>query len=683
MTRGDWRVRFAALSLIFLWACAAPRTLSMKDRPEVMGWGNVTGMRVDGQLLELETGLCLVSSNWERVYRTWKEVNRQRHRFARVDCTVTVTGRLDSVYFTKRVKALAPGVAAIDVTFEARADTVFAGAWFSVELPGEIYGGGTVRVFADTSDTVTEFRLPVTVPMADDPVELRRLREYQRTTAKRVLFVADGRQLEVSLPAATSLVMRGETRRRGSERLYVIRAYFAVLEGDATVGQTATGSFTLRATGDIDREPVTINIDPSRPGQAFDGLGGNFRLQNARTDPQVIDYNLNNLRVAWGRVEMPWRYWHPDEDIDPLEAARSGQLDDRVHRAMHMAQRLAARGIPVIVSAWRPAAWARLGEPIHDRKPGDPFGTPLQPDKMEPIIESLGDYLVFLKEAYGVEAVMFSFNESDLGIDVRQTPEEHVDLIKRLGAHMAARGLATRMLLGDTSDARPIDFLQPALADPEALRYVGAVSYHSWRGWTDDMLRSWHEAARDVNVPLLIGEGSTDAAAWRYPQIFEEPSFALHEIILYLRILAVSQPRSILQWQLTADYSLLAGGGVFGNDKEPLRPMQRFWNLKQLASTPAGAFLLPSISSSQTVHTVAYGDIARGTYAVHMVNAGAARDLTLTGLPDAVTLLRPYRTDSERGMQAGKPIPVLGGSASLRLDAASFTTLISVSVTDQ
>jgi hypothetical protein len=34
-------------------------------------------------------------------------------------------------------------------------------------------------------------------------------------------------------------------------------------------------------------------------------------------------------------------------------------------------------------------------------------------------------------------------------------------------------------------------------------------------------------------------------------------------------------------------------------------------------------------------------------------------------------------------MQAGKPIPVLGDSASLRLDTASFTTLISVSATDQ
>lgn len=676
-------MRGAILSLIGLWGCAAPRTLSMNDQPEVMGWGNVTGMRVDGQLLELETGLCLVSNDWERVYRTWKEVNRQRHRFTRVDCTVTVTGRLDSIYFTKRVQALAPGVAVIDVAFEARADTSFAGAYFSVELPGEIYGGGTVSVYADTSDTATQFMLPATVPMADDPVELRRLREYQRTTVRRVLFVTDGRQLEISLPAPTSLVVRGETRRRGSQRHYVIRAYFAVLQGDATAGQRATGSFTLRATGDIDREPVTIDIDPSRPGQVFDGLGGNFRLQNARTDPQVIDYNLNNLRVAWGRVEMPWRYWHPEEDVDPLEAARSGGLDDRVHRAMQMSQRLAARGIPVIVSAWRPPAWARLGEPIHDRRPGDPYGTPLQPDKLERIIESLGDYLVFLKEAYGVEAVMFSFNESDLGIDVRQTPQEHADLIKRLGAHMAARGLATRMLLGDTSDARSIDFLQPTLTDPEALRYVGALSYHSWRGWTDDELRGWYEAARGVNVPLLIGEGSTDAAAWRYPQIFEEPSFALHEIILYLRILALSQPRSILQWQLTSDYSLLTGGGVFGNDEDPLQPMQRFWNLKQLASTPAGAFLLPSISSSPTVHTVAYGDIARGAYAVHVVNDGAARDLTLTGLPDAVTLLTPYCTDSERGMQAGKPIPVLGGSASLRLDAASFTTLISVSVTDQ
>ena len=49
-------------------------------------------------------------------------------------------------------------------------------------------------------------------------------------------------------------------------------------------------------------------------------------------------------------------------------------------------------------------------------------------------------------------------------------------------------GLATKMLLGDTSDATAMDFILPAMRDPEALRHVAAVSFHSWRGWTDEIL---------------------------------------------------------------------------------------------------------------------------------------------------------------------------------------------------
>jgi hypothetical protein len=44
-----------------------------------------------------------------------------------------------------------------------------------------------------------------------------------------------------------------------------------------------------------------------------------------------------------------------------------------------------------------------------------------------------------------------------------------------------------------------------------------------------------------------VAEGSTDAAAWSYPQIFGAQSFALDEITLYTRILALSRPKSILQ----------------------------------------------------------------------------------------------------------------------------------------
>src|ERR1035438_5104761 len=166
---------------------------------------------------------------------------------------------------------------------------------------------------------------------------------------------------------------------------------------------------------------------------------------------------------------------------------------------------------------------------------------------------------------------MFSFNESDLGINVRQTPREHAELIKTLGAYFASKGLATKLALGDTSDANPIDFIKPAMKDPEAVKYVGAVDFHSWRGCTDEILAQWRDAARELNVPLLVAEGSTDAAAYRYPQIFLEQSFALYEINLYLRRLPIAHPKTIPQRPHSAEYAPLPGDGVY-NDSGPLRP---------------------------------------------------------------------------------------------------------------
>jgi O-glycosyl hydrolase len=309
--------------------------------------------------------------------------------------------------------------------------------------------------------------------------------------------------------------------------------------------------------------------------------------------------------------------------------------------------------------------------------PQDPGlrGNPLNPEKMDRIKKSIADYLVYLKEKYGVEAAMFTFNESDLGINVRQTGREHNEMIKTFGAYFASRGLATKLALGDTSDATPIDFIQPALHDPEAAKYIGAVDFHSWRGCTDEILAQWASAARQLNVPLLVAEGSTDAAAYQYAQIFAEQSFALYEINLYMRILAVAQPRSILQWQLTSDYSVLAGGGAF-RDNGPIRPTRRFWNLKQLASTPERSFAMPVSCKGPNLTCAGFENIADGVYTVHMVNNGATRQATLTGLPANVKELRVWITDSTRGMEESARIPVVAGKAEVKLEATSYTTLI-------
>ncbi|MEX0600167.1 MAG: hypothetical protein WD205_05965, partial [Rhodothermales bacterium] len=258
----------------------------------------------------------------------------------------------------------------------------------------------------------------------------------------------------------------------------------------------------------------------------------------------------------------------------------------------------------------------------------------------------------------------------------RQTPEEHAHLLRHLGVLFEERGLKTKLLLGDTADITGYDFVDVAVEDPATHPYIGAVSFHSWRGWSRENLREWDEVAERMDLPLVVGGGSVDAGAWRYPDIFLEETYAREEINLYMRIMALCQPLTILQWQLTADYSPLAGGGIFGNDEDPLHPTQRFWNLKQLASTPEDVRYLPVEVDRSDVTVAAVGDVDRSVYAVHLVNNGPTRKVTLSGLPDGLDALRFFVTDEERGMEEADAVRVVGGEASFTLPETSFTSLM-------
>jgi hypothetical protein len=623
---------------------------------EVAAWGNLEGIRIDGHRMAFETGVCLLRADGTELTRTSKE--RQRPRFSREGTVRRVSSALGGISLREAVEDPSPGLARIDLTVAADTQGVAAETVFCLDLPVDDFASGSARLSGGGGGNAAVALGPIATGSAA-PVRRR---------ATGVSFAGAGRALEITFDQPLDLVFRRSERNGGSIRLDA-----RLLLATPARGDSVRRVITIRTSGEVDRAPVDLALEASRPGRAFDGLGGNFRLQNPTTDPPVIAYNLENLAVRWGRVEMPWRSWHPDESVDPLEEARAGRIEERSRRAMEMARTLSRMGMPVIVSVWFPPTWATVGGGELPRPAGGPPGDPLDPARMERIYESLAGYLLFLKEAYGVEAAMFSFNESDLGIDVRQTAEEHAAFIRGFGAYLGRRGLATKMLLGDTSDATAMDFILPAMADPEALRYVAAVSFHSWRGWTDEILEYWGNAARELNVPLLVGEGSTDAGAWRYPAVFAEPAFALQEIELYTRMLAISEPLSILQWQLTADYSLLAGGGVFG-DSTPLRPTQRFWNLKQLAASPRG-FHLSLRCEGSGISCAAVGNIAAGEYAVHVVNTGARREAVLRGLPAELRELRLFVTDATRGMTEGLRVPVTDGVAHFTLEATSFTSL--------
>ncbi|MEX0719817.1 MAG: hypothetical protein WD059_04055 [Balneolaceae bacterium] len=630
---------------------------------EVMAWGNLNGIRIDGQLMEFRSTLCTPSEDWSDIRHTAKEA--QYTDYERDGNLHIVTPRFDSLFFREEIEDLGRGKTRVEVGVAFRTDTVIGGAFFCLEFPKDkVASGGEIKISGNDAETIN-------IRSESDSATS----EFNGNGVS--VFFLD---MEVHISA------ENETRIlvvKNSDDAPSLQVYFALIDGNAKKGQTESNTFTIQTDGKIDRAPVELTMDAENPGREFMGMGGNFRLQNANTDPQVIDYNLKNMRVAYARVEMPWMFWHQNEEDDPIAEAEAGNLHPRVDAAMRMAQRLHNIGMPVSIADWSGPDWAIDGERLWGEGQNGERGNPLVQEKINAIYKSIGDYIWYMKKHYGVEAEAFSFNESDLGINIRQTGEEHRDFIKGLGAHLAVRGLKTKLYLGDTADANGYEFTYPAMNDPETHKYISAVSFHSWRGWEDETLQQWRDISTELNIPVIIGEGSTDAAAWRYNDIFDEPTFAMHEINLYLRILDITQPQSILQWQLTADYSLLKGGGVFGNNEVELQPMQRFWNLKQLADTPENAFHLKVTNNSETITSTGFGDLSKGEYAVHVVNNGATRKATLSGIPEEIEELYLYITDQEWGMEQLENIPVQNRQATFTLNAWGFTSLFSHPVNSQ
>jgi hypothetical protein len=640
--------------IILLFLLAAIKSYS---QAELQAWGNITGIRIQGELIGFETSIRTVGSRWSDINSTGRE--QQSPVFARDSGRRMVTTQLGSVRFKETVTDLGAGRSRVQIQYTAGSDTSIIGVFFCISLPLRDYGQGQF-IFDQRKP------LPVALIKPDSNSSLMKsnAREIRIASAKQQIYIQCGEREDLFIP----LISRTNTD--------LIEVYLPLQMGNLVSGKTGEKTFILQAAGIIDKKDIHIILDTLRPGREFAGMGGNFRIQNQKSDMQVIDYCLNNLRVAWGRVEMPWRYWQPEKNKDPLATARLGRLDLHVQQAMEMAKKLQQKGIPVILTDWSAPDWAVIGKPKFTHQKGESWGNPLNPDSLQFTYKSITAYILYLQEHFGVQVRFFSFNESDLGIYIRQSGVQHDELIRGLGKYFLQHGIKTKILLGDNSDATTYPFIDPALHDTAAYPYIGAVSFHSWRGWETETLSRWTAASRKINLPLIVAEGSIDAAAWAYPEIFLEPAYAMDEINLYIRLLAICQPMSILQWQMTSDYSLLSGGGIFGKEG-PLEPTRRFWNLKQLASTPPGLSYLPVSFAAANIYCAALGNKKTGVYVFHITNNGAERKVDIRGIPASVKSFKVISTSSSLSMHTGAQVTVDNGRVQFALPAGCYTTLIS------
>jgi hypothetical protein len=72
----------------------------------------------------------------------------------------------------------------------------------------------------------------------------------------------------------------------------------------------------------------------------------------------------------------------------------------------------------------------------------------------------------------------------------------------------------------------------------------------------------------------------------------------------------------------------------------------------------------------------ALGDNEKSIYAIHMVNNGAGRNVTITGFPEKVKSLQVFVTDEHQSMKKQKPVKVIDGKARFVLAKTSYTTLL-------
>jgi len=629
--------------------------------------GGIHELAVGGERLAIRTSLNIPTKGWTRpnsqgqasdikqagqgAEQSWRgRIEVEKGRFCRYEQTLRSHDN----------------VIDLDLRVDAEADVEAEGVMFFIRLPIEQFKGGqAVVTTADTGDKTVA--LPTTLPEKENFFGAR-------SKAVRV-SAADGRTaLDVSIAPAFPMGMQDGRKWHGTE--YGI--YFKLHSGALTKGQSVAARLTLAPRATPDTSPARLAVDVAKVRYQLDGFGGDYCFS---LDAPVTQYTLDNLRVAWARIEMSLRPWAPANGDSPPDLTDLKKLEandkpgSKLRAELELARQLKGKGIPCVISVW----W--LPEWLYEKGSATPTGQHrIVPREMWPqLADCVGSYLLYAKQKYGVEPDLFSFNESDIGVMVRMTPDEHRDVIKLLGAHFANTGLKTRMLLGDAGSPDTIRFVAPAVADPEAMKYVGAVAFHSWGGASAEVYRGWADLADRLKLPLLVTELGVDSDYAVRPH--EVPGYWLKELRMYQELLLHARPRATMQWEFTGDYALC------GSEKQPgakakVIPTQRFFFVKQFCNlTPAKADALEASSDHPKVLLTAFaagagkpGD-ARRVYTLHVANLGLGRTATITGLPVGLRQLRAVRTSESESSKELDPVTVEQGTVHLDLAAESMLTL--------
>src|SRR5680860_1678197 len=107
---------------------------------EFTTWGNITGIRVDNQLMEFNTSLIIIDDDYSE-RKTRKE--GQRINFKRELDKKIFSYEMDSLSWRKTLYSKKKGTAVTEVDFSSTVDTLINGAYFRIDLPEDFNTAST------------------------------------------------------------------------------------------------------------------------------------------------------------------------------------------------------------------------------------------------------------------------------------------------------------------------------------------------------------------------------------------------------------------------------------------------------------------------------------------------------------------------------------------------------------
>ncbi len=656
---------FACLAAALI-ASAASAQVSVTDRH-----GIIRAMRLDGEYMELQANLRIPLRGWG------KQPNLQDARDVQVteeNGKITRTGRIEvepgKNFRFEQVLEEADGTVSLALAVTAEADVDIEGVFLWVDVPIRTFTGGQCELRSADRP----------VASSEMPREQPENRHFLRGEADLIDMADALRQtrLELSFDRALPVIVQDTREWQG-----VAYSAFCQLAPSLAAGQTTSLLVRMKLEGQPDDTPAHLTLNANEIRYPLHGFGGNYCFG---IESPVTQYTLENLRIAWARTEMTPYEWEPENDNDDPADTNWDYLrshdkpDSNLRREFLLARQIQDMGVPYVISIWALPRWL-YAEPAESVRGGR---RRIHPDKWDELLECLGSYLVHAKEQYGVEPDLFSFNEANIGVDVLLTPEEHREAIKRIGAHFEQLGLKTKMLLADATGPRGTHtYAEPAAADPEAMKYVTAVAFHSWGGASPEQYNAWADLAERLNLPLLVAELGVDAGAWR-GRSYDTFHYAIREVQHYQEILLHARPQGTMQWEFTSDYGTVKVEKNEAGD-ETLVPTVRFHFVKHFCNlTPQQSDALGTQSDNRKVLVTAFakGDDGDTVYTVHIANVGSARAATIEGIPDEITRMRAVRTTETEGFSELETVRVENGTVQLQLEPLSLLTLTTMAKED-